>query len=179
VGLFVGLWAHTAVPCATARRYAAMVPKVVGQHQEQFVEAHNITYDVLSNDNGFLPYTNNFLGTFEQRTLIARWMHVTVVSHRLDRRSPSACTCSVTYKRMHVYPPPSSARTCLCHLRAHARVPATFEHMHVSPPPSSACSCLCHHRADARVSATFERMHVSLPPSSARTCPRHLQALTR
>jgi hypothetical protein len=58
-----------------------MVPKVVGQHQEQFVEAHNITYDVLSNDNGFLPYPNNFLGTFEQRTLIARWMYVTVESH--------------------------------------------------------------------------------------------------
>ena len=41
-------------------RYAAMVPKVLTQHIKAFVPGNELgegfTYDVLSNDNGFLPY---------------------------------------------------------------------------------------------------------------------------
>lgn len=56
-------------------RYAAMVPKVIAQHQEVFIDGQHIKYDVLSNDNGFLPYPDNGLSTFQQRTLIAQWSY--------------------------------------------------------------------------------------------------------
>ena len=54
-------------------RYPAMVVKAIAQHQIQFVRARNISYDLLSNDNGFLPYPTNDDAAFEQRTLVARW----------------------------------------------------------------------------------------------------------
>ena len=38
------------------------------------MQQHNITYELLGNDNGFLPYADNSLSTFQQRTLVARWM---------------------------------------------------------------------------------------------------------
>eukprot|EP01079_Euglenida_sp_SAG-EU17-18_P002750 gene2750-551_t len=53
--------------------YAAMVPKVINQHQHFFVDSGAVTYDVLSNDNGFLPYPDNQASLFTQRTLVARW----------------------------------------------------------------------------------------------------------
>jgi L-iduronidase len=57
-------------------RYAAMVPKAINQHQQLMIDGdtgHGIPYDVLSNDNGFLPYPYNDNHTFQQRTLVARW----------------------------------------------------------------------------------------------------------
>eukprot|EP00936_MAST-01D_sp_MAST-1D-sp1_P001442 g1442.t1 len=65
-------WSHTYDWRGDAR-YPAMVTKAIAQHQMQFVRARNISYDVLSNDNGFLPYATNDDATFEQRTLVARW----------------------------------------------------------------------------------------------------------
>lgn len=58
-------------------RYAAMVPKIIAQHVKAFVPGTalgvNFRYDVLSNDNGFLPYPDNNVSTFTQRTLVARF----------------------------------------------------------------------------------------------------------
>ena len=69
-------WSHLYEWRADAR-YAALVPRVVAQHQAEMVEAVGVLpaggYDVLSNDNGFLPYADNGAATFFQRTLVARW----------------------------------------------------------------------------------------------------------
>ena len=67
-------WRRGSVPDTvhTSLVVQAMVPKVINQHQQQFVE-RGIGYDVLSNDNGFLPYADNANSTFHQRTLVARW----------------------------------------------------------------------------------------------------------
>ena len=59
-------------------RYAAMVPKVIAQHLHYFdpqttpALGEGFAYDVLSNDNGFLPYPDNNASVFAQRTLVAR-----------------------------------------------------------------------------------------------------------
>ena len=56
-------------------RHAAMVPKVmvIQQHCEFFEH----TYDVLSNDNDFLPCPDNSNSSFQQRTLVAFCGHTT------------------------------------------------------------------------------------------------------
>jgi len=38
------------------------------------MEQNGIVYDLLGNDNGFLPYADNTASIFQQRTLVARWM---------------------------------------------------------------------------------------------------------
>eukprot|EP00039_Didymoeca_costata_P025498 m.13604 g.13604 ORF g.13604 m.13604 type:complete len:747 (-) comp4884_c0_seq1:96-2336(-) len=66
-------WSHD-YPWRADSRYAAMVPKVIHQHQESFIEKNGIKYDVLSNDNGFMSYPDNN-HSFTQRTLVARWVY--------------------------------------------------------------------------------------------------------
>jgi L-iduronidase len=62
-------------PFRADSRYAAIVPKVIAQHQQEFIVKNKIVYDLLSNDNGFLPYPDNTDHVFMQRTLVARWMY--------------------------------------------------------------------------------------------------------
>eukprot|EP00051_Salpingoeca_urceolata_P016796 m.225227 g.225227 ORF g.225227 m.225227 type:complete len:667 (+) comp18783_c1_seq10:2107-4107(+) len=54
-------------------RYAAMVPKAILKHQVAFIQDNGIDYELLGNDNGFLPYGDNQDHLFSQRTLVARW----------------------------------------------------------------------------------------------------------
>lgn len=50
--------------------YAALVVKVITQHQNQLIANSNINYQLLSNDNAFLNYHPYY---FQQRTLNARF----------------------------------------------------------------------------------------------------------
>ncbi|XP_077992746.1 alpha-L-iduronidase-like [Glandiceps talaboti] len=53
-------------------RYAAVVAKVIGQHQNQVLSkpGNAINYALLSNDNGFMNFNPHF---FDERTLLARF----------------------------------------------------------------------------------------------------------
>ncbi|XP_030841888.1 alpha-L-iduronidase [Strongylocentrotus purpuratus] len=51
--------------------YAAIVAKIILQHQNKMIREHtNISYELLSNDNGFLNWHPNY---FDQRTLVTRF----------------------------------------------------------------------------------------------------------
>ncbi|KAK3104453.1 hypothetical protein FSP39_002381 [Pinctada imbricata] len=50
--------------------YAAIVAKIIAQHQNSFHEKSSINYALLSNDNGFLSF---YPHQFTQRTLLARF----------------------------------------------------------------------------------------------------------
>eukprot|EP00043_Microstomoeca_roanoka_P012644 m.122801 g.122801 ORF g.122801 m.122801 type:complete len:532 (-) comp15552_c0_seq3:51-1646(-) len=57
-------------------RYPAMVVKTIRQHLDNIIYSPafaGLTYDILSNDNGFLNYPDNGQHTFTQRTLTARF----------------------------------------------------------------------------------------------------------
>ncbi|XP_030841908.1 alpha-L-iduronidase-like [Strongylocentrotus purpuratus] len=51
--------------------YAAIVAKIILQHQNKMIREHtDISYELLSNDNGFLNWHPNY---FDQRTLVTRF----------------------------------------------------------------------------------------------------------